>query len=319
MTRSKLQTGLLSFFVFFMFMPIATIHVSAASERLIPMGHSIGIEMELDGVFFTNDVMPEKDIWLKSGDRLQQIAGRDVKNLQQLESVLKKRSEDGKITLQLLRGKEQIVYEFELPVLQQIIPFLKDRTEGNGTLTYVDPEKKTYGALGHQIIDSSFNAPPQFETGAIYMSTIDQIKKSSPGNPGYKISTIIAEHGLLGDIRQNSVYGIFGQWVYEGNELLSAPIEVLTPHELKIGPAEIRTTVTGSKVERFSIEITQIDEEQFHFTLNDVDLVSKTGGILQGMSGSPILQNGKFAGAITHMFVDEPEKGAALFLTTMQQ
>lgn len=88
--------------------------------------------------------------------------------------------------------------------------------------------------------------------------------------------------------------------------------------EIKAGKAEIFTTVEGTEVESFTIDITSVEEDQFHITLTDPRLLEKTGGILQGMSGSPVIQEGKFAGAITHMFVDEPEKGAALFLETMR-
>ena len=87
--------------------------------------------------------------------------------------------------------------------MKRLLPFLKDRTEGTGTLTYVDPDKGTYGALGHQIIDSALKSPPSFKTGAIYLSEIGQIKKSVPGNPGYKISTIVEDEDFLGTIRIN--------------------------------------------------------------------------------------------------------------------
>ena len=102
-------------------------------------------------------------------------------------------------------------------------------------------------------------------------------------------------------------------------EVLAEPLEIMHPADVKVGEAEIYTTVKGTKVESFSIRITSVEKDQFHFILTDSKLLEMTGGILQGMSGSPVIQNGKFAGAVTHMFVDEPEKGAALFLETMRK
>ena len=96
--------------------------------------------------------------------------------------------------------------------MKRLIPFLKDSTEGTGTLTYVDPKNGTYGALGHQIIDSSLKSPPSFKAGSIHLSEIEQIRKSVPGNPGYKISTIVKDEHILGTINKNGIYGIFGSW-----------------------------------------------------------------------------------------------------------
>ena len=202
--------------------------------------------------------------------------------------------------------------------MKRLLPFLKDRTEGTGTLTYVDPDKGTYGALGHQIIDSALKSPPSFKTGAIYLSEIDQIKKSVPGIPGYKISTIVDDDDFLGTIRINGLYGIFGSWNSDYKEVLAEPLTIMHPAEVKEGAAEIYTTIKGTEVESFSIRITEVEQDQFHFVLTDPKLLEATGGILQGMSGSPVIQNGQFAGAVTHMFVDDPKKGAALFLEKMR-
>ena len=113
--------------------------------------------------------------------------------------------------------------------------------------------------------------------------------------------------------------GIFGSWKDAYKGVLAEPLKIMQPSELKVGEAEIFTTVKGTKVESFSIKVTNVEKEQFQFELTDSKLLEITGGILQGMSGSPVIQNGKFAGAVTHMFVDEPKKGAGLFLETMRK
>jgi len=309
-----------SFSVVLLFMPIDTNATFASShDTLIPMGHSIGIKMDLSGVFVTNDVMLGKDRWLKAGDLIEQVDSVPISKLENFEKSLSNLHNKNNVSLLITRNGKTFQVQTDSDATKRLIPFLKDRTEGTGTLTYVDPKKGTYGALGHQIIDSSFNSPPSFTKGAIYLSEIGQIRKSVPGHPGYKISTIIEDGTILGTIKNNSIYGIFGTWNDVYKKVLAEPLEIMQPEKVKVGEAEIYTTVQGTEVESFSIRITNVEKDQFQFILTDRKLLEKTGGILQGMSGSPVIQDGKFVGAVTHMFVDEPEKGAALYLETMRK
>ena len=304
--------------VLFLVMPFATNAAFAKDETLIPMGQSIGIQMDLSGVYITNDVMISTDNWLKAGDLIGQLDNVAFSTLHEFEKVSSTMHGKKEIALQVLRDGDEIQIQADGEAMKRLIPFLKDRTEGTGTLTYVDPDTGTYGALGHQIIDSALKSPPSFKTGSIYLSEIDQIKKSVPGIPGYKISTIVNADEILGSIRINSIYGIFGSWSSTYKKVLAKPLQIMQPEELQVGPAEIYTTIKGTKVESFSIEITEVAHDQFQFRLTDQKLLEATGGILQGMSGSPVVQNGKFAGAVTHMFVDDPKKGAGLFLEKMR-
>ena len=308
----------ISFSLVLLFFPVNVGLATGNDGGLIPMGHSIGIKMDLSGVFVTNDVMLDKKIWLKAGDLIEKVDGVTIVKLENFEKALSIIRDKPNITMFVLRNAELLQIQSDSEAMKRLIPFLKDRTEGTGTLTYVDPKQGTYGALGHQIIDSSFNSPPSFTEGSIYLSKIGQIRKSIPGNPGYKISTIVKDEHTLGTINKNGIYGIFGTWNTSFKEVLAEPLEIMQPSTVKVGDAEIYTTVKGTQVESFSITITSVEKDQFHFTLTDSKLLETTGGILQGMSGSPVIQNGKFAGAVTHMFVDEPEKGAALFLSTMR-
>lgn len=308
-----------SFSVLLLTMPFIANAASAQGGSLIPMGHSIGIKMELSGVFITNDVMIKKDHWLKAGDLIEQVDDVTIGTLADFETALVSSRRDNKeIALHIVRNGDKSQIQADSEAMKRLLPFLKDRTEGTGTLTYVDPDNGTYGALGHQIIDSALKSPPSFNTGAIYLSEIGQIKKSVPGIPGYKISTIVEDEDLLGTIQTNGVYGIFGAWNSVHKKVLTEPLEIMHPEQLQEGVAEIFTTIKGTEVESFTIRITDVDHEQFHFVLTDPKLLAATGGILQGMSGSPVIQNGKFVGAVTHMFVDDPEKGAGLFLETMR-
>ncbi|HJF33060.1 MAG TPA: PDZ domain-containing protein [Sporosarcina psychrophila] len=307
-----------SFSVLLLFMPIATDAASAKDGSLIPMGDSIGIKMDLAGVFITSDVMISKENWLKAGDLIEQLDDVAIGTLHDFEKASSSKREKKEVVLHVIRNEEKSQIQADGEAMKRLLPFLKDRTEGTGTLTYVDPDKGTYGALGHQIIDSALKSPPSFRTGAIYLSEIDQIKKSVPGVPGYKISTIVDDDDFLGTIRINGLYGIFGSWNSDYKKVLAEPLTIMQPAEVKVGAAEIYTTIKGTEVESFSIRITEVEQEQFHFVLTDPKLLEATGGILQGMSGSPVIQNGQFAGAVTHMFVDDPKKGAALFLEKMR-
>ncbi len=306
-----------SFATLLFFQPFQNNISASTVERVIPMGHSIGIQMDLSGIFVTNDVLVNNEQWLKAGDSIIRLNGTDIISLNDFEQVVAKAKIE-KIHMHIERKGASVEVMAEKDAVKRLLPFLKDRTEGTGTLTYVDLKRGTYGALGHQIVDSSLKSPPPFKNGAIYLSEIEQIKKSTPGTPGYKISTILEGEDYLGTIQSNGVYGIFGAWNDAYKKVLAEPLEIMQPTELQIGAAEIFTTVKGTKVEKFSIRITDVDEEQFHFILTDAKLLEATGGILQGMSGSPVIQNDKFVGAVTHMFVDEPKKGAGLFLVTMR-
>lgn len=316
---SKQLKLIVSFSVVLLFMPISTDAASGNDGSLIPMGQSIGIKMDLSGVFITNDVLLGKDEWLKAGDLIGQVGAIAISKLENFEQALSTIHDKEEVTVLVSRNGEAFQVQSDSESMKRLLPFLKDRTEGTGTLTYVDSTNGTYGALGHQIIDSSFKSPPVFQEGTIHLSEIEQIRKSVPGNPGYKISAVVKDEQTLGTINQNSIYGIFGSWNDTFQEVLAEPLEIMQPADVKVGEAEIFTTVKGTKVESFSIQITKVEKEQFHFTLTDSKLLEMTGGILQGMSGSPVIQNGKFAGAVTHMFVDEPEKGAGLFLETMRK
>jgi stage IV sporulation protein B len=283
-----------SFSVLMLVMPFITDAASAQDGSLIPMGHSIGIKMELSGVFITNDVLISKDHWLKSGDLIGQVDDVTISTLTDFEVALSTLRGEKNITLYVIRNGEKSQIQADDEAMKRLLPFLKDRTEGTGTLTYVDPDNGTYGALGHQIIDSSLKSPPSFNTGAIYLSEIGQIKKSVPGIPGYKISTIVEDEDFLGTIKTNGVYGIFGAWNSAHKKVLAEPLEIMHPKQVKEDVAEIFTTIKGTEVESFTIRITEVEQDQFHFILTDPQLLEATGGILQGMSGSPVIQNGKF-------------------------
>ncbi|NLY80260.1 MAG: peptidase [Lysinibacillus sp.] len=286
----------------------------AEAKKLIPMGESIGIQLQLPFVYVAHDVLLPNGQWLKKGDIIKEVNGKPIESIDGIKQLLNGTD----VTLSI----EQKSNETRTIILtndqaNNILPFLKDETDGIGTLTFLDPDSKQYGALGHQIIDGVLNKPPEFTDGAIFLASIEQIKKSSPGNPGYKISVINRDDIRLGNISSNDSYGIFGNWESDIKQSIRKPIDIMHDDEIQLGEAELLTAIEGSNVEKFKIKIVKYEDNFLQFEITDEKLLSKTGGILQGMSGSPILQKGKFVGAVTHMFVEQPARGAAITVTEM--
>lgn len=301
---------ILTLLLVFIFSPSA----EAYAKKLIPMGESIGIQLQLPFVYVAHDVLLPNGQWLKKGDVITEINGSSVTSVKKLEQQL----DSSKLTLSVKqKAQEQRDISLTNEQANNILPFLKDETDGIGTLTFIDPESKQYGALGHQIVDGVLNEPPNFTAGSIFLASIEQIKKSSPGNPGYKISVIEKNNIRLGNVKTNDSYGIFGSWENDLKESLRKPIEIINKEDIELGKAEIYTAIEGSKVEAFEIEIVKIEGNVLQFIVTDKGLLEKTGGILQGMSGSPVIQKGQFVGAVTHMFVEQPSKGAAITVSEM--
>ncbi|MBD8026118.1 peptidase [Ureibacillus sp. Re31] len=304
--------NLLSLIVFMVF--IFSPNAEAFAKKLIPMGESIGIQLQLPFVYVAHDVLLPNGHWLKKGDVITEVNGSSVTSVEKIKDQIS----TNELTFSV-KQKAQEKRELSLTSEQanNIIPFLKDETDGIGTLTFIDPESKQYGALGHQIIDGVLNEPPDFQDGSIFLASIEQIKKSTPGNPGYKISVIENNNIRLGNVKSNDIYGIFGSWESDLKESLRKPIDIMNEEDIELGKAELYTAIEGSKVEAFEIDIVKIEDNFLQFVVTDKELLEKTGGILQGMSGSPIIQKGQFVGAVTHMFVEQPSKGAAITVTEM--
>lgn len=287
-----------------------------ASKKVIPMGQSIGISLNLNFVYVANDVLLESGDWLKSGMIIEQVDHQRVTSVEDVTKYGTKATASSWTVANKGRTSIVTVTSKEASLLY---PFLKDKTDGIGTLTYVDPDSNEYGALGHQIIDESLQKPPHFVDGSIFLASIHQIKKSVPGKPGYKMSAIADDAAKLGNIENNALYGVFGKWHTSTQQSLPQPLEIMQREDIVKGDAIIYTAIEGSKVEPFTISITEISNKSLKFEVTDRKLLQTTGGILQGMSGSPIIQNGQFLGAVTHMYVDEPEKGAAIPLVEMMK
>ena len=196
--------------------------------------------------------------------------------------------------------------------------YVRDSISGIGTLTYIDPNTKIYGALGHEITDSNSNIRLESESGKIYTSSVTGIVKATDGVPGEK-NARYNSNDILGSVLENTIHGIFG--TFNTNFKTDKLYKVAKPSEIKKGNAKILTVLNGNKVESFDINIIKLNNKEttknILFEITDERLLNKTGGIIQGMSGSPIIQGDYIIGAVTHVIVDSPKKGYGIFITNM--
>ena len=280
------------------------------AQQLIPMGNSIGIKLELQHLLVSQDVLIDDKTWVTKGTIVHSINDQKVESVDQLKQQA---GEQNKLQIEYENKKTSLTMSEKQ--LNHLVMFLKNETEGIGTLTYLDPKTKEFGAIGHQILEMTTNTPPKFLQGFVYDVDIKHIQKSSPGQPGYKIANF-RHNAILGKVNENVVYGVFGSWHQSINASISKPLEVMRKDEIKLGTAEILTAI-DDKVQSFTIEITEIKNDTISFELKDQTLINKTGGIIQGMSGSPIIQKNKFVGAVTHMYVEKPTTGVGIMILEM--
>ena len=292
------------------------INVLAYSNYIIPGGQSIGVEVDTKGVmvigFYKIDGKYNESE-LEVGDYIIKINDIDINSLDDLTTSIEKYAGSKNVQITYLRNNKENTCDFNIIKSEGKYKtglYVKDGIKGIGTLSYIDPETKIYGALGHEIIESNTSIKVELATGYIFPSYITGIDKSSPGRAGSKIATF--DYNVhFGNVQKNTDYGIFGTYDEPDGEVM----EIGSP---KIG---IRTVLKQDNVEEYPIEITKINEtsktKNITFKIESNDLLSKTGGVVQGMSGSPIIQDNKIVGVLTHVIVDNPTTGYGIFITTM--
>ena len=319
--KRKLLIFLISFNI------IIPFNVWAYSKYLIPGGENIGIRINSEGVFVVgfypvNGKDISKSSGLKIGDRIISINDVAIKNIDDLLNNFKYNEDIVKLKIGYMRDDKLNYTNLELTKDEngsyKTGIYVKDSITGIGTLTYIDPVNNSYGALGHEVIEANSGNNFTLLKGDIFSSKIVGITKSSVGNPGEK-NAKIDNNNVYGSINYNIETGIFGKMTKKiSNEEL---VEVGSMDDVKIGKAEIVTVLNDDKKEYFEIEILSIDKnnatKNFLIEINDEKLLNKTGGIVKGMSGSPIIQDGKIVGAVTHTIVDNPKKGYGISIIKM--
>lgn len=300
------------------------------AAELVPVGSTVGIRLDVGGVMIAGltdvktvdgAVCPAGDAGLKSGDVITRIGDYDTPGAAEfLTAVTGLDSEAVEVTA--LRGGQEIHFRVT-PVCSvdgayQMGLWLRDGVSGIGTVTFYDPASGTYGALGHGINDLDTGELLPFERGSLTASSVVNVIPGAAGVPGELCGQFDAD-SALGTVEKNTAGGIFGSGDFG---VCGAPVPVAEESETKLGPATILANVDGDEVGEFSVEISRIyrGEEDNRFlllTVTDEDLLARTGGIVQGMSGSPILQDGKIIGAVTHVLINDPTRGYGISIRDM--
>ena len=300
------------------------LNVLAYSNYVIPGGNNIGIEVYNEGIivigfYKINNRYNTSE--LKIGDVITKINDTKVYTVDEMVNAIEESVKDNKVNITVLRNKKEKIIEFNLINQEGVYKtglYVKDSISGIGTLTYIDPETKIYGALGHEIIESNSMTSVEIKSGTIFESLVTSIDRSSVGSAGTKNAKFYSNN-VYGIVSKNTISGIYGN--YTDDLPNKETLEVGKPEELKEGEAVIYTVLKGEKVEEFSINITNINKsgkiKNITFEITDKRLIEKTGGVVQGMSGSPIIQNNKIFGAVTHVIVNNPTTGYGIFITTM--
>lgn len=300
--------------------------ILAYSNKIIAGGDTIGIEIKTDGVIISgfykiDSKYPNMDTKLQKGDTIIKAGDVNVSTVDDFINAIK--NSNGKnlnLTCKNVNGKE---YNETIKLISENGTiktglYVKDTIAGLGTLTFIDNDN--FGALGHEVTDSSSNNKVDIKDGKIYSSKVTSIDKSVRGEPGSKRATT-DDDKVFGIIKENTNTGIFGKYnnnIKDSNNLYS----VGKYEDIKIGNAKMITVIEKNIKKEYDIEIIKKnndikDNKNILFEVTDKELLEKTGGIVQGMSGSPIVQDGKIIGAVTNVVVNDPKKGYGVLITTM--
>ena len=307
---------------------IMPINIYAYSKYIIPGGETIGIEVNSKGVlvggfYEVDSKYIGKDAGFEIGDTITKINGTAVSDINEMVNVVNSEAEkDNQLDVTIIRDDKSSNLTLDMICDSDNVCktglYVKDEITGIGTLTYIDPKTTIFGALGHEITERTTGERFEIKDGKIFKATVTDNTKSENGSPGEK-NAIYDEGVTYGSISSNEESGIFGEYT---DELLETnALEVGTKDDVKKGEATIRTVINGNEVKEYTINILNVNKDSsiknILFEITDEELLNETGGVIQGMSGSPIIQNEKLVGAVTHVIVNDAKKGYGIFITTM--
>ncbi len=292
-----------------------------AAQYVIPSGEPVGVKIYTDGLLVVGISSDCPQTGIKTGDRIKKANNTALVSTEQFVSIVNKYHDS--LTLDIDRNGEEKAISAKAVKNEdgtyKLGVWVRDSTAGIGTITYYDAENKSFAALGHGITDVDTGNILTVKSGNILPCQILSVTKSENGNPGELNGTFSGNS--LGEIKENADNGIFGKTdaVPEGEKT-----EVAEPDEIEEGNAEILADIDGNGTKRYSINITKISKNEKNrknlvLTVTDETLLDLTGGIVQGMSGAPIIQNGKLIGAVTHVFINDSAKGYGTFAKNMTE
>ena len=296
---------------------------AGAAQHLIPVGRIIGLQLQNETITVAayDDALGgnAREAGLKIGDEILKIDSREVTCVEDIRSVLQ--TGPDRVELTVRRGSKLDTVPIQPQQTEEgprLGVYLRQGIAGIGTVTFYDPETGTFGTLGHGVSDAR-GTLLNMTRGSAYGADILSVKKGKSGEPG-QLKGSAQGPEPFGKLLRNTPQGVFGitkqGWSGE-------PMPVAAFQEVTIGPAVIRSQVSGDRVQEYSVEILKIypqdraDGRSFLLRITDPALLETTGGIVQGMSGSPIIQDGKLVGAVTHVLVNDPTRGYGIFIENM--
>jgi len=321
--------------------PVRKITVEVVPRLMLSLGgHSIGVLLQADGVIVTrvssvqddagNSWSPARTVGVLPGDVITKVDGQSIHSEEALAAALDEAGRQGRHAVLDIKRGQAVFTRAVKPVLcretkrYRIGLYVRDGAAGVGTLTFFDKETHRFAALGHIITDGETGTPVSVYNGRIVGAQVTGIEEGKKGKPGEKLGVFVQENDVIGSIDANTEFGIGGTLYQElKNPAYSEPLPMALASEVVEGPASMITVVEGQRLETFDVIIQKVSYQSkpqskgMVIKITDQRLLSRTGGIIQGMSGSPIVQGGKVVGAITHVLVNDPTRGFGVFAEWM--
>ncbi len=320
--------------------PVKQVNIHVRDQiTLVPGGTSIGVTLHTRGALVVGiasitlsdgqELSPAAAAGIQAGDLIEKANGIEIKDAEHLRKICNE-SED-KVNLAIVRAGQRMNVELR-PALDpaegkyRMGMWVRDSTAGVGTLSFYDPASKWYAALGHAITDVDTRQSLTVRDGEIVQSNIVDIVQGAQGEPGELRGEFDQASLPLGTIETNSQYGIYGRMYNDYlNPLFPEGLPMAFPEEVKLGAAQLLTTLNNEGIKAYSCNVIKINPQEspapkgMVIEITDPELMQMTGGIVQGMSGSPLVQNGKLIGVVTHVFINDPTKGYCMYAQWMQQ
>ena len=311
----------------------AAAHASAAT--VVPVGRAVGIKLFSDGVIVVGIsevntaegiVNPAKACGLKEGDIITHINSTEVDTIEEVTSLLQQ-LEGQSMNISAIRDDRTVQLTGHAVFCPEdstykLGAWMRDSMAGIGTVTFYCPDTGAFGALGHGVNDLDTSLLMPLDSGTVLPTSVSGIKKGQAGSPGQLKGVFDTEH-VLGELTANTAVGVFGIML-NSDWLKGEVVETAERNEVRAGNATILSNISGDTVEEYTIRILKVypasdsaGGRDYLIEVTDQRLLNSTGGIVQGMSGSPILQNGKLVGAVTHVMVDDPTRGYGIFIGNM--
>jgi len=331
-SKRRFWPGTIAFILIILFAVSPSAFAATMPKELVPVGKTVGINISCEGVMVVSlnavetaagNVSPAKDAGMLPGDIITHVGADEVETLNDFRTAVDKTEGDA-MTIRFTRGDNEMQVTLQ-PVKNEnghpeLGIWLRDGLAGIGTVTFYDPQSGKFGALGHSVTDVETGSVVPLESGTIMPAKISSIIKGASGSPG-ELQGEFDFDKSLGAITENTSAGIFGKLEDASFTDGGKAYPVGSEDDLKLGPATILADINGEGAKEYAVEISRIftggDNRKMMVTVTDETLLEATGGIVQGMSGSPIIQNDKIVGAVTHVLIDNPQKGYGISISRM--